>query len=750
MNTINNPSFAFKVFFISAVSSLAFFVYALLAHAAGPWFVDPAGSNANDCLSAATACLTIGGAIGKASPGDTINVAAGTYAENVVLNKSLNLKGVQSGVDARGRVASEAIIAPAAGIGITLTTGSAGATIDGFTISGGTRGIESTSGPIDNLTIKNNRITGFTSGGIFLNDPGTDMTVDRNLIDGSSKTGSGGLVHMDTDAMDGFWFTNNNVVNGNVAGTATGLFSDSNRNVGTSVTRSPKMAGNLFQANTTGVNLGSRSWEFADIFGNTFKNNSFDGLQGGPATTTVMNNVFDGNGRSGLALTSFGNTSAGRGAFADTISFNTFVGNGVAQNGEGIYLSGSQPAGTIRTNVINRNSIAGNNFGLRYGGAEAINAECNWWGNLSGPGPIGPGSGDSVGASATVDYTPWLTSSDLNGPCNGPLPNVTVTIIKYIGVHATPANASSASFPMQACWSAGNIGSGCGNYPLSTAGFNNPNPYEATTASMSAGADYSTSEDLSTATVGASCTGGKLFQLVGYTTGDTEALAATAGTPATTTPSFTGLTSDKVVIVWNTKCPPPPPQNACSLASPPPGYTLVVGTSKSESFTLAPNTMLRGMGGSDTVNGPNGNYIICLGGASDRVTLGDGDVTIDAGDGGNVITVGNGNGYITAGNASDNIRVGNGTHTINAANGGNVIVTGDGDQTVTAGSGSDTITTGSGNDIIQAGNGSNNIKSGAGNDTITAGSGSDTIDAGPGSDTCNAGAGFNSVTNCAP
>ena len=66
------------------------------ARAGGPWYVSLLGNDGNDCLSAGTACLTINGAIGKASPSDTIKVAAGIYDEQVVINKSLTLQGAGS------------------------------------------------------------------------------------------------------------------------------------------------------------------------------------------------------------------------------------------------------------------------------------------------------------------------------------------------------------------------------------------------------------------------------------------------------------------------------------------------------------------------------------------------------------------------------------------------------------------------------------------------------------------------------
>lgn len=355
--------------------------------------------------------LTIQTAVDHAIDNDTVKIAAGTYNENVTVGVDISFDGVMAGVDARGRAGSETIIAPASGTALTLVSGSAGITIDGLTFSGGSRGIESTSGPIDGVFVLNSIFTGFTGQAIFLNDPGNDITVQQNSIDGSSSTG-GGLMHLDQDAFDGFQFLDNDVLNGT---NGTGLFSDGNHNVGQSVNRSPRIAGNRFDNNQTGVNLGRFSFENGTIEANIFSNNGFDGLQGGIQGTAITGNVFLSNGRAGLRMTGFGGTGdSTRGAQHDSVTCNTFEDNGFDQGGGGGLRLDDQFDGTVTTNTINMNDISGNAVGLSIlETVGTLDAEDDFWGDASGPTAAGNpgGTGDSITTSGSVvDFVPFATA----------------------------------------------------------------------------------------------------------------------------------------------------------------------------------------------------------------------------------------------------------------------------------------------------------------------------------------------------
>ena len=64
------------------------------AVAGGPWYVNAStGNDGNSCLSVGSPCATVGGAFAKADPGDTINIAAGTYDEALTIDQAVNLLG---------------------------------------------------------------------------------------------------------------------------------------------------------------------------------------------------------------------------------------------------------------------------------------------------------------------------------------------------------------------------------------------------------------------------------------------------------------------------------------------------------------------------------------------------------------------------------------------------------------------------------------------------------------------------------
>ncbi|MCA9929290.1 MAG: hypothetical protein KC419_12450 [Anaerolineales bacterium] len=65
------------------------------APAVTTWYVNSStGSDANNCLSAGTACATIKTAVSKAADDDIINIATGTYLEHdIEIGKRLTLVG---------------------------------------------------------------------------------------------------------------------------------------------------------------------------------------------------------------------------------------------------------------------------------------------------------------------------------------------------------------------------------------------------------------------------------------------------------------------------------------------------------------------------------------------------------------------------------------------------------------------------------------------------------------------------------
>jgi len=85
---------AVKKKLLSGLALLFFILFsASLVSAAAPRYVATTGSDSTDCSVQATPCHTIQYAITQSISGDTINVAAGTYTEQINIDKSLTLSG---------------------------------------------------------------------------------------------------------------------------------------------------------------------------------------------------------------------------------------------------------------------------------------------------------------------------------------------------------------------------------------------------------------------------------------------------------------------------------------------------------------------------------------------------------------------------------------------------------------------------------------------------------------------------------
>jgi hypothetical protein len=170
-------------------------------------------------VGAGEAYSTIQEAVDAALDGDTIVVLAGTYVENVNVDKDVTILGANQGIDGNGARSPESIVDG------QIVINAAGASIDGFKLIGAAAGSLGTTavevrandftlsnsildgsgdtaiitGSVTGLDIGHNRIEGYSIG-IYVSGAGTSGSIHDNRFqgDGGPQTGLGNGVNSES------------------------------------------------------------------------------------------------------------------------------------------------------------------------------------------------------------------------------------------------------------------------------------------------------------------------------------------------------------------------------------------------------------------------------------------------------------------------------------------------------------------------------------------------------------------------
>ena len=129
-----------------------------------------------------------------------------------------------------------------------------------------------------------------------------------------------------------------------------------------------------------------------------------DKANGSSVTATFTDNIVDNNGDVGYFLYTVGDGDLTVLIDGDIISNHDDV---------GVYLEdyATGASGSSYDIDVHNSQITGNtNNGIQNDyAAVTLDAENNWWGSSTGPGVVGPGTGDKV--STYVDFSPWYNTS---------------------------------------------------------------------------------------------------------------------------------------------------------------------------------------------------------------------------------------------------------------------------------------------------------------------------------------------------
>ncbi len=359
--------------------------------------------------------------INAASPGDVIEVPSGTYYERVVVNKTLTLRGVDTG---KGR---PVIDANAMGDAITLSAD--GCTIENLVITGASGsvqvGIKISS---SNNIIKDNLIKSNYRGVDALASSG------RNTISGNAFSDNRISVYL-TSSSD-------NIISGNTISSILNgidLSSSCNNNV---------IKDNILNGNSqSGIHLVT-SCNNNEISGNVLSNSGYSiRIETSSNSNTISRNVIRESANTNCILLIGANYNivveneilSGKYGiyFGTSATYNTISGNTVTGCNPGIYLNSGSGNTIFLNNFVNNavNAQISSGSGNRWNSTEMLDYSYhgshrsflgNYWSNYGGVDGDGDGIGDTphvvVSGKTDKDYYPLCIRSaphlDVNKTAN--------------------------------------------------------------------------------------------------------------------------------------------------------------------------------------------------------------------------------------------------------------------------------------------------------------------------------------------
>ncbi len=335
---------------------------------------------------------SIAAAIRTAKPGDTIQVARGNYAEHLVIDKPLQLQGIDRPTINGGNT------------GDVIRVRSADVAIRGFVIrdSGVDLGAENAGVHVepgsDRLILQDCTLAQVLFG-VWL-EKSADARIERNVITGkrelqSAARGNGVQVYNTLNAQ---------LIDNDISYTRDGFYVDVSEHA-------------LFRGNKIhNLRYGTH---YMNTHHSVWENNQTYLNEGGLALMmvrdlTVRNNIAWGNADHGIMLRTIQDSliennivaGNGRGFFIYDAEFNTVRNNQIIDNQTGLHLA----AGS-RNNQVDGNDFIANREQIKYVAAADVQwgtKQGNYWSNYSGWDQNGDGIGDiPYEANDVVDRLTW-------------------------------------------------------------------------------------------------------------------------------------------------------------------------------------------------------------------------------------------------------------------------------------------------------------------------------------------------------